>query len=184
MRSEIHLLIYTQWSFFSPKRLWKGDRVVSTAWSYKNIYVCLNLSHRCYALLFHFQLKCVFSCVIRARVWPFLISVIHSSQNTEHAYILYNDQRPPVDSGDRWIHNSGSSGGHTKGERKEQSRSNTCADQRGWTMPKQKCHLNQAYYTPYTVDLDTTSIWLYGEVHFKTRHANPVYTLQVFANSS
>lgn len=118
MRSEIHLLIYTQWSFFSPKRLWKGDRVVSTAWSYKNIYVCLNLSHRCYALLFHFQLKCVFSCVIQARVWPFLISVIHSSQNTELAYILYNDQRPPVDFGDRWIHNSGSSGGHTKGERR------------------------------------------------------------------
>lgn len=36
-------------------------------------------------------------------------------QNTELAYILYNDQRPPVDSGDRWLHNSGSSGGHTKG---------------------------------------------------------------------
>lgn len=36
-------------------------------------------------------------------------------QNTELAYILYNDQRPPVDFGDRWVDNSGSRGGHTKG---------------------------------------------------------------------
>ncbi|XP_041650302.1 deoxyribonuclease-2-alpha [Cheilinus undulatus] len=36
-------------------------------------------------------------------------------KNTEVAYILYNDQRPPQDFGDRWVDNSGSSGGHTKG---------------------------------------------------------------------
>ncbi|XP_040899869.1 deoxyribonuclease-2-alpha [Toxotes jaculatrix] len=36
-------------------------------------------------------------------------------KNTEVAYILYNDQRPPEDFGDRWVDNSGSSGGHTKG---------------------------------------------------------------------
>ncbi|XP_071324784.1 deoxyribonuclease-2-alpha isoform X2 [Trachinotus anak] len=36
-------------------------------------------------------------------------------KNTEVAYILYNDQRPPEDFGDRWVDNSGSGGGHTKG---------------------------------------------------------------------
>ncbi|XP_073341952.1 deoxyribonuclease-2-alpha [Pagrus major] len=36
-------------------------------------------------------------------------------KNTELAYILYNDQKPLVDLGDRWVHNSGSRGGHTKG---------------------------------------------------------------------
>ncbi|XP_070768353.1 deoxyribonuclease-2-alpha [Enoplosus armatus] len=36
-------------------------------------------------------------------------------KNTEIAYILYNDQRPPVDFGDRWADDSGSRGGHTKG---------------------------------------------------------------------
>ncbi|KAI3361344.1 hypothetical protein L3Q82_013521 [Scortum barcoo] len=36
-------------------------------------------------------------------------------KDTEVAYILYNDQRPPVDFGDRWADNSGSRGGHTKG---------------------------------------------------------------------
>ncbi|XP_034554438.1 deoxyribonuclease-2-alpha [Notolabrus celidotus] len=36
-------------------------------------------------------------------------------KNTELAYILYNDQRPAQDFGDRWVHNSGSSKGHTKG---------------------------------------------------------------------
>ncbi|XP_026172480.1 deoxyribonuclease-2-alpha [Mastacembelus armatus] len=36
-------------------------------------------------------------------------------KNTEVAYILYNDQRPPEDLGDRWFDNSGSSCGHTKG---------------------------------------------------------------------
>ncbi|XP_074539475.1 deoxyribonuclease-2-alpha [Halichoeres trimaculatus] len=36
-------------------------------------------------------------------------------KNTEFAYILYNDQRPTQDFGDRWGQNSGSSGGHTKG---------------------------------------------------------------------
>ncbi|XP_029307020.1 deoxyribonuclease-2-alpha isoform X2 [Cottoperca gobio] len=35
-------------------------------------------------------------------------------KNTEVAYILYNDQRPLKDLGDRWVDNSGS-GGHTKG---------------------------------------------------------------------
>ncbi|KAF1388363.1 hypothetical protein PFLUV_G00089410 [Perca fluviatilis] len=35
-------------------------------------------------------------------------------KNTEVAYILYNDQ-PPEDFGDRWVDNSGGSGGHTKG---------------------------------------------------------------------
>ncbi|XP_026226529.1 deoxyribonuclease-2-alpha [Anabas testudineus] len=34
---------------------------------------------------------------------------------TEVAYILYNDQKPPEEFGDRWIDNSGSRGGHTKG---------------------------------------------------------------------
>ena len=37
-------------------------------------------------------------------------------QNTEVAYILYNDQKPSEDLGDRWVDNSGSKGGHTKGE--------------------------------------------------------------------
>lgn len=38
-------------------------------------------------------------------------------QNTDIAYILYNDQKPHEDSsGDRWVHNSESRGGHTKGE--------------------------------------------------------------------
>ncbi|XP_076593493.1 deoxyribonuclease-2-alpha [Chaetodon auriga] len=36
-------------------------------------------------------------------------------KSTEVAYILYNDQKPPADFGDRWVDNSGSSGGHTKG---------------------------------------------------------------------
>lgn len=36
-------------------------------------------------------------------------------KNADVAYILYNDQRPTVDSGDRWDDNSGSSRGHTKG---------------------------------------------------------------------
>uniref|UniRef100_UPI0037E91075 deoxyribonuclease-2-alpha n=1 Tax=Semicossyphus pulcher TaxID=241346 RepID=UPI0037E91075 len=36
-------------------------------------------------------------------------------KNSELAYILYNDQRPPQDFGDRWDDNSGSRGGHTKG---------------------------------------------------------------------
>lgn len=36
-------------------------------------------------------------------------------KNADVAYILYNDQKPPADSGDRWDDNSGSSGGHTKG---------------------------------------------------------------------
>ncbi|XP_060905885.1 deoxyribonuclease-2-alpha [Labrus mixtus] len=36
-------------------------------------------------------------------------------KNTELAYILYNDQRPPQDFGGRWFDNSGSRGGHTKG---------------------------------------------------------------------
>ncbi|XP_034067153.1 deoxyribonuclease-2-alpha isoform X3 [Gymnodraco acuticeps] len=36
-------------------------------------------------------------------------------ENTEVAYILYNDQKPPEDLGDRWVDNSGSKGGHTKG---------------------------------------------------------------------
>lgn len=36
-------------------------------------------------------------------------------KNAEVAYILYNDQRPPVYVGDRWVDNSGSSRGHTKG---------------------------------------------------------------------
>lgn len=38
-------------------------------------------------------------------------------QNTEIAYILYNDQPPLKDVGDRWEDNSGNRGGHTKGER-------------------------------------------------------------------
>ncbi|XP_029928296.1 deoxyribonuclease-2-alpha [Myripristis murdjan] len=33
----------------------------------------------------------------------------------EVAYILYNDQRPPVYLGDRWVDDSGNRGGHTKG---------------------------------------------------------------------
>lgn len=37
------------------------------------------------------------------------------AESTELAYILYNDQRPPVDFGDRWEDNSGGRGGHTKG---------------------------------------------------------------------
>lgn len=36
-------------------------------------------------------------------------------KNTELAYILYNDQRPPVDFGDRWVDNGGGEKGHTKG---------------------------------------------------------------------
>ncbi|KAM6994456.1 deoxyribonuclease-2-alpha [Tautogolabrus adspersus] len=38
-------------------------------------------------------------------------------KNTELAYILYNDQRPPQDFGGRWVDSSSSSsnGGHTKG---------------------------------------------------------------------
>ncbi|XP_047454248.1 deoxyribonuclease-2-alpha [Mugil cephalus] len=36
-------------------------------------------------------------------------------KNTEVAYILYNDQPPTEDFGDRWDDNSGSRGGHTKG---------------------------------------------------------------------
>ncbi|XP_042346305.1 deoxyribonuclease-2-alpha [Plectropomus leopardus] len=36
-------------------------------------------------------------------------------KNTEVAYILYNDQRPPENFGDRWVNNSESRGGHTKG---------------------------------------------------------------------
>ncbi|KAM6967558.1 deoxyribonuclease-2-alpha [Aplochiton taeniatus] len=36
-------------------------------------------------------------------------------KNSEIAYILYNDQRPPVLRGDRWLEDSGSSRGHTKG---------------------------------------------------------------------
>ncbi|XP_062278717.1 deoxyribonuclease-2-alpha [Scomber scombrus] len=36
-------------------------------------------------------------------------------KNTEVAYILYNDQPPQKDVGDRWEDNSGSRGGHTKG---------------------------------------------------------------------
>ncbi|XP_049902161.1 deoxyribonuclease-2-alpha [Epinephelus moara] len=36
-------------------------------------------------------------------------------KNTEVAYILYNDQRPLEDFGDRWVDNSGGRGGHTKG---------------------------------------------------------------------
>ncbi|KAL3059975.1 deoxyribonuclease-2-alpha [Trematomus bernacchii] len=36
-------------------------------------------------------------------------------ENTEVAYILYNDQKPSEDLGDRWVDNSGSKGGHTKG---------------------------------------------------------------------
>lgn len=37
------------------------------------------------------------------------------AKSTELAYILYNDQRPPVDFGDRWEDNGGGRGGHTKG---------------------------------------------------------------------
>ncbi|XP_056237869.1 deoxyribonuclease-2-alpha isoform X1 [Seriola aureovittata] len=37
-------------------------------------------------------------------------------KSREVAYILYNDQRPPEDFGDRWVVNTGrSGGGHTKG---------------------------------------------------------------------
>lgn len=36
-------------------------------------------------------------------------------KNKEVAYILYNDQPPLKDVGDRWVDNSGSRGGHTKG---------------------------------------------------------------------
>ncbi|XP_029360040.1 deoxyribonuclease-2-alpha isoform X2 [Echeneis naucrates] len=36
-------------------------------------------------------------------------------KSTDLAYILYNDQSPPDDFGDRWVDNSGSRGGHTKG---------------------------------------------------------------------
>lgn len=36
-------------------------------------------------------------------------------KSTEVAYILYNDQKPSEDFGDRWADNSGSRGGHTKG---------------------------------------------------------------------
>ncbi|XP_028984101.1 deoxyribonuclease-2-alpha [Betta splendens] len=36
-------------------------------------------------------------------------------KNTEVAYILYNDQKPPEDFGDRWEDNSRSREGHTKG---------------------------------------------------------------------
>lgn len=35
------------------------------------------------------------------------------SQNSEVAYILYNDQKPSEEFGGRW---AGSSGGHTKGK--------------------------------------------------------------------
>lgn len=37
-------------------------------------------------------------------------------QNTELAYILYNDQAPTVALGDRWGGKGGSRGGHTKGK--------------------------------------------------------------------
>lgn len=36
-------------------------------------------------------------------------------KGTGLAYILYNDQEPSQDFGDRWVDNSGSGGGHTKG---------------------------------------------------------------------
>uniref|UniRef100_A0A3P8UBH9 Deoxyribonuclease-2-alpha n=1 Tax=Amphiprion percula TaxID=161767 RepID=A0A3P8UBH9_AMPPE len=36
-------------------------------------------------------------------------------KGTDLAYILYNDQKPSQDFGDRWVDNSGSGGGHTKG---------------------------------------------------------------------
>ncbi|KAM4601038.1 deoxyribonuclease-2-alpha [Polymixia lowei] len=36
-------------------------------------------------------------------------------KSAEVAYILYNDQRPPRDPGARWLDDTGSRGGHTKG---------------------------------------------------------------------
>lgn len=65
-------------------------------------------------MLFCFSAKC-----LRASVFVlgfFFFFACHLSQNTELAYILYNDQKPPVDFSDRWVDNSGSRRGHTKGE--------------------------------------------------------------------
>lgn len=57
---------------------------------------------------------CLVFCV--SYVPELMVFNFNSSQNTEVAYILYNDQRPPVDYGDRWVENGGNRGGHTKGE--------------------------------------------------------------------
>lgn len=50
----------------------------------------------------------------------YFLYVKHTSaiftQNTEVAYILYNDQEPPEYFGAKLVDNSGSRAGHTKGE--------------------------------------------------------------------
>lgn len=150
------------------------------------MFVYLNPSHRCNALLFYIQLEWVFSCVwYEPKYDRFLFHVnlftLHRTQSSRTSFTTTRGRLwTLVTDG---LTTVGAEGGTRKvnagavelqylrrPERLQEIRlktQNHTLDNSVWTMPKQKCHLNQAYYTTFTDDLDTTSICLYGEVHLK-----------------
>lgn len=77
------------------------------------LFVCL-FSFEVKTFLSTFSMIGEYTCMkLQLKTFLFLFFL----QNTDIAYILYNDQKPHEDSsGDRWVHNSESRGGHTKGE--------------------------------------------------------------------
>uniref|UniRef100_A0A3B5B0E7 Deoxyribonuclease-2-alpha n=1 Tax=Stegastes partitus TaxID=144197 RepID=A0A3B5B0E7_9TELE len=65
------------------------------------------------------------------------------------AYILYNDQKPSEDFGDRWVDDGGSRGGHTKGESRS-SDSGSCLRSDLLCATGEQLQINQ----PYVYDCD------------------------------